>query len=65
MGGIENRGGMDWIDEDFDKGKKNTEEFTFSWDLIDWGFNWSSIIDSVLCPTNRRIEILLKRRSDV
>lgn len=62
---MENGVWMEWVDEDFGKGEKYTEEFTSSGELIDWGFNWSSIIDSGLCPTNRRLEILLKRRGNV
>ena len=63
---MENRGWMEWIDEDFDKDEKYTEEFTSSGELRDenrlrlefhHGFG--------LCLTNKRIEILLKRRGDV
>ena len=35
MGGMENRGWMDWIDEGFGKGEKYTEEFTSSGELRD------------------------------
>ena len=31
MGGMENRGGIEWVDEVFDKGEKYTEEFTGEW----------------------------------
>ena len=31
MDGMENRGWMEWIDEDFDKDEKYTEEFTDEW----------------------------------
>ena len=30
MGGMENRGGMELVDEDFDKGEKYSEEFISS-----------------------------------
>lgn len=66
MGGMETRGWMEWIDEDFGKGEKYTEEFTSSGELRDGNrLHLEFHMDSGLCPTNKRIEILLKCRGDV
>ena len=66
MGGMENRGWMDWIDEGFGKGEKYTEELTSSEELRDENrFQLGFHHGFGLCTTKRRIEILLKRRGDV
>lgn len=33
---MENRGGIEWIDEDFDEGEKYTEEFIGEWRVEGW-----------------------------
>ena len=66
MDGMENRGGMEWDDEDFDTGEKYTEVFTSIGELWDENrFQLGFHHGFGLCQTNKRIEILLKRRGDV
>ena len=63
---MENRGEVELVDEDFGKGEKYTEEFTSSGELRDENrFCLEFHHGFGLGQTNKRIEILLKRRGDV
>ena len=63
---MENGVWMEWVDEDFGKGEKYTEEFISSGELRDENrFCLEFHHGFGLCQTNKRIEILLKRRGNV